>query len=95
MRSITIKIWCGHKNIPLASETEQNHLQALKHALADLPDHVSGEDIQSVVYAVGKAAEMKICDWFKCLYECYLARQKGPVWDRSLLIWPRQVSPAY
>ena len=63
----------------LPNETEQNHLQALKHALADLPDHASGEDIQSVVYAVGKAAEYEnLRDWFKCLYEVLLGQTEGP-----------------
>ena len=63
----------------LPNETEQGHLLALKTALADLPDHASGEDIQSVVYAVGKAAEYEnLRDWFKCLYEVLLGQTEGP-----------------
>jgi len=63
----------------LPNETEQGHLLALKIALADLPDHASGEDIQSVVYAVGKAAEYEnLRDWFKCLYEVLLGQTEGP-----------------
>jgi lysyl-tRNA synthetase class 1 len=63
----------------LPNETEQGHLLALKTALADLPDHASGEDIQSVVYAVGKAAKYEnLRDWFKCLYEVLLGQTEGP-----------------
>ena len=63
----------------LPNETEQGHLLALKIALADLPDHASGEDIQSVVYAVGKAAEYEnLRDWFKFLYEVLLGQTEGP-----------------
>ena len=63
----------------LPNETEQTHFQALKHALADLPRHASGEDIQSAVYAVGKAAKYEnLRDWFKCLYEVLLGQTEGP-----------------
>ena len=63
----------------LPNDTEYGHLLALKTALADLPDHASAEDIQSAVYAVGKAAAYEnLRDWFKCLYEVLLGQTEGP-----------------
>ena len=77
----------------LPNETEQSHLQALKHALADLPDHASGEDIQSVVYAVGKAAKYEnLRDWFKCLYEVLLGQTEGPRMGSFFALYGRDKS---
>ena len=75
-----------HKIYRVPNEIEQSHLQALKNAVADLPDHASGEDIQSVVYAVGKLPNMKICEiGLSVCMKCSLARLKGLEWDRSSL----------
>ena len=77
----------------LPNETEQSHLRALKHALADLPDHASGEDIQSVVYAVGKAAKYEnLRDWFKCLYEVLLGQTEGPRMGSFFALYGRDKS---
>ena len=77
----------------LPNETEQSHLQALKHALADLPDYASGEDIQSVVYAVGKAAKYEnLRDWFKCLYEVLLGQTEGPRMGSFFALYGRDKS---
>ena len=77
----------------LPNETEQSHLRALKHALADLPDHASGEDIQSVVYAVGKAAQYEnLRDWFKCLYEVLLGQTEGPRMGSFFALYGRDKS---
>ena len=77
----------------LPNETEENHLQALKYALAELPEHASGEDIQSVVYAVGKSAEYEnLRDWFKCLYEVLLGQTEGPRMGSFFALYGRDKS---
>ena len=77
----------------MPNETEQSHLQALKHAVADLPEHASSEDIQSVVYAVGKAAEYEnLRDWFKCLYEVLLGQTEGPRMGSFFALYGRDKS---
>jgi lysyl-tRNA synthetase class 1 len=77
----------------LPNEIEQSHLQALKHAVADMPYHASGEDIQSVVYAVGKAAKYEnLRDWFKCLYEVLLGQTEGPRMGSFFALYGRDKS---
>jgi lysyl-tRNA synthetase class 1 len=60
---------------------EVNALAALDAMLADLPEHASAEDIQNLVYEVGKDPDMgfeQMRDWFKCLYETLLGSSQGP-----------------
>jgi lysyl-tRNA synthetase class 1 len=60
-------------------DAELLHLQSLKDAIAVLPNNASAEDIQSAVYAIGKAASYdNLRDWFKCLYEVLLGQSEGP-----------------
>ena len=67
------------KTYRLPDTAEANHLEALKSQLAALADDSGAEDIQSVVYATGKAAEYEnLRDWFKCLYEVLLGQSEGP-----------------
>ncbi|MDC0476993.1 lysine--tRNA ligase, partial [Alphaproteobacteria bacterium] len=61
------------------NDAEQEHLRKLKEAIAAVPIDASAEDIQSAVYAVGKAATYdNLRDWFKCLYEVLLGQSEGP-----------------
>jgi len=56
-------------------------LKALDAMLAGLPEHASAEDIQNLVYEVGKNPDMgfeQMRDWFKCLYETLLGSSQGP-----------------
>ncbi|MDI1297302.1 MAG: lysine--tRNA ligase [bacterium] len=63
---------------------EANEAAALRHLdaeLAGLPDGASAEDIQNIVYAIGKDetfgfAELR--DWFKALYQTLLGADQGP-----------------
>jgi lysyl-tRNA synthetase class 1 len=65
----------------------------LKHALGDLPGHASGEEIQSAVYAVGKAADYEnLRDWFKCLYEVLLGQTEGPRMGSFFALYGRDKS---
>ena len=68
-----------YKTYRLANTAETGHLEALKSQLLALADDSGAEDIQSVVYAAGKAAEYEnLRDWFKCLYEVLLGQSEGP-----------------
>ncbi|UIJ45641.1 lysine--tRNA ligase [Sphingomonas cannabina] len=59
-------------------------LERLDAELAALPEDASAEDIQNIVYEIGKAqfgelggfAELR--DWFKALYETLLGSSQGP-----------------
>jgi len=68
-----------HKIYRAPDDAERAHINALKDAIASLPDDASPEDIQSAVYAIGKAAAYEnLRDWFKCLYEVLLGQSEGP-----------------
>jgi len=68
-----------HKVYRAPDDAEHGHLTALKNAIIALPDDAGAEDIQSAVYAVGKAAPYEnLRDWFKCLYEVLLGQSEGP-----------------
>ncbi len=54
-------------------------LQRLDTELAALPEDAAAEDIQNIVYEIGKTggfAELR--DWFKALYETLLGSSQGP-----------------
>src|SRR4030081_2962777 len=72
------------------TDTERVALQDLRDALSQLPSNASAEDIQNVVYEIGrrepfldtkKAKEGKpgvSLDWFNMLYQVLLGQEKGP-----------------
>jgi len=54
-------------------------LQRLDSALAALPEDARAEDIQNIVYEIGKAGDFaELRDWFKALYETLLGSSQGP-----------------
>jgi lysyl-tRNA synthetase, class I len=56
-------------------------LQALDAALAKAPADMSAEDLQTIVYEIGKQPEFgfeTLRDWFKALYETLLGSEQGP-----------------
>ena len=59
---------------------EKNALQALIRTLEDCNDEMSPEDIQTLIYTVGKEngyAE-NLRDWFKLIYEVVFGDENGP-----------------
>src|SRR5712692_3294709 len=72
------------------TDTERVALQDLRDALSQLPPQSSAEDIQNVVYEIGrrepfldtkKAKDGKpgvSLDWFNMLYQVLLGQEKGP-----------------
>jgi lysyl-tRNA synthetase class 1 len=82
-----------HKVYRLPDAEETGHLQALRAALAAVPDDDSAEAIQSVVYATGKNAEYEnLRDWFKCLYEVLLGQSEGPRMGSFFALYGRDKS---
>ena len=63
---------------------EPNELLALRELdsqLAALPEDASAEDIQGIVYAIGKDPHYgfeQLRDWFKALYQTLLGADQGP-----------------
>ncbi|HSJ79037.1 MAG TPA: lysine--tRNA ligase, partial [Erythrobacter sp.] len=56
-------------------------LQALDDALAAADPATSAEDLQTIVYEIGKQEAFgfeSLRDWFKALYETLLGSEQGP-----------------
>jgi lysyl-tRNA synthetase, class I len=67
------------KTYRLATAKERQALQALADQLATLPQGASGEDLQHIVYEVGKAHAFEpLRAWFSALYEVLLGQSQGP-----------------
>jgi lysyl-tRNA synthetase class 1 len=67
------------KQFRAPTEQERAAIVALYEALAGVPDGASGEDIQNVVYEVGKAHQFEpLRAWFQGLYEVLLGQSQGP-----------------
>ena len=63
----------------LADDKERQALQALAERLAAVPPGSSGEDLQNLVYEVGKAHAFEpLRTWFSALYEVLLGQPQGP-----------------
>ncbi len=58
---------------------EKDALHRLDGELAALPDGATAEDIQNIIYAIGKDGDFEnLRDWFKALYETLLGSSAGP-----------------
>ena len=65
------------KRVPIAHEIAA--LERLDAELAALPSNASAEDIQTIVYEIGKTGGFdNLRDWFKALYETLLGSEQGP-----------------
>jgi len=68
-----------NKSFRAPTDIERAALTELNEKLGGLPDGASGEDIQNLVYEVGKAHEFEnLRDWFRALYEVLLGQSQGP-----------------
>ena len=80
-----------YKTYRLADAAEAGNLEALKSQILALAEDSGAEDIQSVVYATGKAAEYEnLRDWFKCLYEVLLGQFEGPRMGSFFALYGRE-----
>lgn len=62
-------------------ENEREALKALDCALQVIAPDMPAEEIQAIVYEIGKREEFgfaNLRDWFKCLYETLLGSEQGP-----------------
>jgi lysyl-tRNA synthetase class 1 len=67
------------KTYRLPTDMERKALQALSDALAEAPTGASGEELQNIVYEVGKAHAFEpLRAWFGALYEVLLGQSQGP-----------------
>ena len=73
------------------TDAERTALEGLRNALAQLPQDASAEDIQNVVYEIGRRDPFLdhvkkgkdgrpgvSLDWFNMLYQVLLGQEKGP-----------------
>jgi lysyl-tRNA synthetase class 1 len=68
------------KKFRAPTEAERTALRALNAALAEAPADAGAEELQTIVYEVGKAngfAE-NLRDWFRAIYEVLLGQTQGP-----------------
>jgi lysyl-tRNA synthetase class 1 len=67
------------KTYRLPTETERKALQQLSDELAKAPSGARAEELQNIVYAVGKAHAFEpLRAWFAALYEVLLGQTQGP-----------------
>jgi len=67
------------KTYRLPTDAERKALAALSDELAAAPSGASGEELQNIVYAVGKAHAFEpLRAWFGALYEVLLGQTQGP-----------------
>jgi lysyl-tRNA synthetase class 1 len=67
------------KHFRAPTETERAAITELYEKLASLPAKAGGEEIQALVYEVGKAHEFEpLRAWFAALYEVLLGQTQGP-----------------
>ena len=67
------------KRYRLPTDVERKALTALSDALGKAPAGASGEDLQNIVYEVGKTHQFDpLRAWFAALYEVLLGQSQGP-----------------
>ncbi len=68
------------KKFRLPDETERHALEALERELGKAAPDASAEDLQNIVYEVGKSNGFadKLRDWFRAIYEVLLGKSQGP-----------------
>jgi lysyl-tRNA synthetase class 1 len=68
-----------HKRFRAPEPVEAKALEDLLQALEALPPEAAPEEIQNLIYEVGKAYDYaNLRDWFKALYEILLGQEQGP-----------------
>ena len=68
-----------NKNYATPSEMERNAIMELLQNLKNLPENSSAEEIQSIVFEVGKHYEFQdLRSWFNALYKILLGQEQGP-----------------
>ena len=68
------------KTYRLPDDAERRALEVLEQELGKAPPGATAEDLQNIVYEVGKANGFadKLRDWFRAIYEVLLGQSQGP-----------------
>ena len=68
------------KTFRAPTDEERAALVALDAALADVPEEATAEELQTIVFEIGKSHGFadKLRDWFKAIYEVLLGQSQGP-----------------
>tara|TARA_B100000989_G_scaffold292192_1_gene267693 strand:- start:3083 stop:4672 length:1590 start_codon:yes stop_codon:yes gene_type:complete len=67
------------KTYRLPEPKETKALEELKNALEKTNNNASAEDIQTVIYEIGKANEFEnLRNWFQALYQILIGQNQGP-----------------
>ena len=67
------------KKYRLPNEKEKKGITELINTLSTLNNETSSDDIQAIVFAIGKKLEYEnLREWFKGLYETVLGQSEGP-----------------
>jgi lysyl-tRNA synthetase class 1 len=69
-----------HKKYRLATDQEKKALLELNEEIKKMPDNLSPEEIQTIVFSVGKNyyAKEELRNWFKAIYEIVFGDEQGP-----------------
>ena len=68
-----------HKKYRLPNDKERKGINELINTLSTLNNEITSDDIQSIVFAIGKKLEYEnLREWFKGLYETILGQSEGP-----------------
>jgi lysyl-tRNA synthetase, class I len=67
-----------NKQYHTPSEHEKNLLHKLKEEFIKLSTNSTAEEIQTVVYAIGRESGMELKNWFNLLYKVLLGSEQGP-----------------
>ena len=91
-RNCQTVLWARDATIVDQVNNEHRNHRYLEDAALH-PKLTATEDIQSAVYAVGKAAAYdNLRDWFKCLYEVLLGQSEGPRMGSFFALYGRDKS---
>ena len=71
---------CKYKKyLQFPNEKEKKGITELINTLSTLNNETSSDDIQAIVFAIGKKLEYEnLREWFKGLYETVLGQSEGP-----------------
>ena len=69
-----------HKNYRAANDKETKALLELNEEIKKMPESLTPEEIQTIVFTVGKKYYLKeeLRNWFKAIYEIVFGDQQGP-----------------
>lgn len=75
----------------LPDAVEARALEALVTALEGLSNEARAEDIQTIIYEIGKTHEFEnLRDWFRALYEILLGQAQGPRMGGFIALYGRE-----